>query len=476
MKWKQKPARSILSATIITMMSSQSVHSGAFQLYTEGSAAAIGNYAAGIAAEASDASTAWYNPAGLVLLKKQQVVVSGVGVFPSAKLTGTSTYDTDGDPPYIQSFNNLQGAEDALVPAFYYVKPLGERAAFGLSVVSPFGLSTSWTPSSPLRYSATSTRLTTINLSPELAGQLTDHVSLGLGLDLQYAKVKFNGVIGSPADLQYLSSFSEDGLPLPRTLDSISFNQGNSYAVGFHAGLLGRFNDNHTRLGVNYQSGTSHQFYGASVLIGPLAAENVELDSSPSSVFRTNMLSSNTIHLPDVLTLSAYQDMNSKIALLASAVYTGWSSFKQLQLNNIAASSAETGMHALINSSTVEDYRDVWRFALGANYHVTDKWMMRVGGGYDQTPTIDAQRDIRLPDSNRWALSIGSHYQPRSNVGVDIGYSYLFATNNPPINKTLVLNEANSTTVNAIAKVHVQLVGLQVVWNFDKPISNYVEK
>ena len=94
MKNKQYPIYSSISAAILSIMSSQISHAGAFSLYTESSAAAVGNYAAGVAAEAADASTAWYNPAGLVLLKKQEVLLSGVGVFPSTKLTGVSTFMT----------------------------------------------------------------------------------------------------------------------------------------------------------------------------------------------------------------------------------------------------------------------------------------------------------------------------------------------------------------------------------------------
>ena len=55
-------------------------YSGAFSLYTEGSASAVGNFAAGVAAEARDASIGWYNPAGLALIRNQQVVLGATGV------------------------------------------------------------------------------------------------------------------------------------------------------------------------------------------------------------------------------------------------------------------------------------------------------------------------------------------------------------------------------------------------------------
>ncbi len=456
MKRNNCPVRSIISAAVIAMMSSQAVHAGAFSLYTESSAAALGNYAAGIAAEAADASTAWYNPAGLVLLKKQEIVLSGIGVFPSSQLTGSSTFSAVGVPSYSQSFSNFQGAKEALVPAIHYALPLGDKAAFGLSLVSPFGLSTDYGTESPVRYAATLSRVRLIDLSPDIAGKLTKHVSFGAGLDLQWAQVDFNAVLGLP-NISFVNPHTT-----PTTYDSTSTNRGTSRGFGFHTGIMGVFNDNHTRVGINYQSKVPHQFTGTSTLKGRLADPDL---IDPAAEFSNNLLISNVINLPDIVTLSGYQDINSKLALLGSVVYTGWSSFKTLQLHNVAAFNPDLDPNqALTNTTAAENYRDVWRVAAGANYHVTDKWMMRAGTGYDQTPTVNSARDVRLPDASRWALSVGTHYQVRPNIGVDVGYSYLFATNNAIVDNTQLFGTDASYHVNATAKVDAQLVGAQLVW------------
>lgn len=447
---------------LMPLMLPQCVSAGAFSLYTESSTVAVGNYAAGVAAEVADASTGWYNPAGLVLLNKKELVASGVGVLPSTEISGVSTFNTEGYAPYIQSFSHLQGAKDALVPALHYAKPISDRAAWGFSIVSPFGLSTDWGTASPVRYSATLSQLMTINASPQIAGQLTEHYTAGLGLDLQWARVKFNSVLGSPASLQYLQSIG--GAVTPTTLDSTTDNRGTSFGVGFHAGLLGTYNDNHTRVGINYQSGISHMFEGSSTLTGRLADPEL---TNPDAVFSTNALYSNTIHLPSITTLSAYQDLTPHWALLGSIVFSNWSTFNQIALNNIAAYSPDVGVQELINTTSAEDYRNAWRFALGANYRVNDQWLIRTGGGYDQTPTVNAARDVRLPDSDRWALALGAHYQMRPNIGFDAGYSYLFGANTANVNKTQILGATSNNVINATGKNHAQLVGLQVVWDMD---------
>src|SRR3990167_8418853 len=228
----------------LVLFASQVGYAGGFSLYTEGSAAEVGNFAAGSAAEAADASIGWYNPAGLVFLQKHQILLSGVAVVPRSTLSGVSTYMTGIFPAYQQSFDALKGGREAVVPALHYTYPLGTRAAVGFNVVSPFGLSSHWPAQSPLRYAATLTKMTAVNASPALSGLITDHLAVGLGLDVQWAQVFFDGVAGSPAGLQYLESI---GAPVtPTFLDSSSSNQGTSIGIGFHGGVLGLFNDHHT--------------------------------------------------------------------------------------------------------------------------------------------------------------------------------------------------------------------------------------
>ncbi len=453
-------------------------YAGGFSLYTEGSPAAIGNFAAGIAAEGADASIGWYNPAGLVLIKKQQFVLGGVGVLPSAVLSGENTYTTlnpanpSGIPfVYSEGFSGLQGGQNAVVPSFHYALPLSDRVVFGLSVVSPFGLSTSYSPHSALRYAGTLSQFESVDVSPELGWELTDHLSFGIGLDVEYARVIFNRIIGSPA---LMTSAAE--VPAT-TVDSETYNSGSSSSVGFHSGILLMFNENHTRFGFNYQSHKTHDFKGYSQLTGPLADPTLNIledptAANPNATYRSNSLFSDDIPLPAILTLSAYQDVNAQWALLGSVVYSAWGAFKTISLNNIAVglpNPDESGfiIQTTANASTPQNYRDTWRLAVGANYHVNEQWMLRMGTGYDQTPTVIGDRDIRLPDVDRYALSIGAHYQMRPNLGFDLGYTYLLGVSNAVINNTTKISEFSSYNIKGQAKNQAQLLGLQVVWKID---------
>ena len=467
----KQPIRTLVSVAVVGILATSTVHAGAFSLYTEDSAASIGNYAAGIAAEAADASTGWYNPAGLALIRNKQAVFGGVGIFPVAKLTGTSTFSLSVLEPYTQSFSGLNGATYAFVPSSHFALPVGENLTFGLSVISPFGLSTDWAEDSPVRYQGTFTELLTTNVSPQFGAKVSENFAIGAGLDFQYARVKFNTMLGVPA------LFTAPGLN-PSAVDTLSYNNGNSIGVGFHAGVMGMFNDKHTRVGINYQSKMRHDFHGQSRLVGKLASPGLNLGdpasvnaANPDAVFKNNQLFSNPIQLPDVVTISGYHDVNEAFAVLGSFVWTGWNSFSTIQLNNVAAPSINTNnlsvSQVMVNSETTQAYTDAWRIALGANYHVNQKLMLRVGGGYDVTPTNDEHRDVRLPDGTRWALSVGAHYQMRPTIGFDLGYTHLFVPDESVLQRTENIGAAQYR-VNALASASVDLVGAQVVWTLDK--------
>ncbi|OYV54928.1 MAG: hypothetical protein B7X00_00940, partial [Legionella sp. 21-45-4] len=359
----QKHIKPLCFLSLFTVMHYQEACAGAFSLYTEASAVEIGNFAAGSAAEAPDASIGWFNPAGLVLLNKTQGVLSGVGVFPSTEISGVSHYFTAGYPSYSQAFDKLQGAKSDLVPAVHLAYPISDKAVIGVSLVSPMGESTNWTEDSPVRYAATQTKLLTVNAAPEMGVKVTEHVSVGAGLDLQWAQVTFNAILGAP------TVYQEFGVP--NLVDSTSINKGTSFGVGFHAGGLVQLNQKHSRIGLNYQSGISHKFYGYSSLNGKLADPAVASDpftANPYSEYLVNALNSNNVQFPNIVTLSWYQDLNNKWAVLGSLVYNGWNSFKTITLNHVAGFSVATEpQQTPVGTTAVEDYRDAWRLAAGIN-------------------------------------------------------------------------------------------------------------
>ena len=78
---------------------------------------------------------------------------------------------------------------DALVPAAYYSWQFRPDMWLGMSVNSPFGLSVRFPDAWAGRdYAAGSSNLKTYNATPSFAYRINDWISVGAGVQIQYAK------------------------------------------------------------------------------------------------------------------------------------------------------------------------------------------------------------------------------------------------------------------------------------------------
>ena len=114
-----------------------------FQLL-EQNASGMGQAYAGSAAVAEDASTVFFNPAGMALLApgKSHIAVGLDFIQPSAKFSNAGSTS----PALIPLSGGTGGDAGDMnyVPHAYIVVPLNERMSFGLGLGAPFGLKTEY--------------------------------------------------------------------------------------------------------------------------------------------------------------------------------------------------------------------------------------------------------------------------------------------------------------------------------------------
>jgi long-chain fatty acid transport protein len=427
----------LFSLAILSTTSTQ-IMAAAFQLW-EQDGASIANYHAGYAALAADASTAFYNPAGITRIKNQQIVLGGDTILTDFKYRGTIKVNTinAGNTAFTVT---AQGGNIAFVPHLHYVAPLSERLAFGFSVVVPFGLKTNYGSTTMLRYAATKTSVMVINISPVLAWQVNDQFSLGAGIDAQRMNAEFNSyaVLGDPET------------------DTRSANSAEDTAYGYHIGALFQLSPE-TRFGLSYHSKVDHHLKGTSTFSGPLAAFVNDGIRSFSSRATTN------VTLPAYTAFSVYQKVNPQIAMMGTVIYTQWNVFKNLVLNNL---SGAQGMEKSTSIRVVipEHYHNSWNFSVGGDYFATEQFILRGAIGYDQTPVNNQYRNPQLPDNNRYVFALGGHYQATKTIGFDLGWSHLFikqARVNPPTQVT----GTQRTTTNGNVIGAGDVYGMQLTWD-----------
>lgn len=411
------------------------VMAAAFQLW-EQDGASVGNYHAGYAAIAEDASTAFYNPAGITRIKNQQLVVAGNAVDPRFKYKGTVLVNTLSEDPQTVA---AQGGQFGFVPAFHYVAPISDTVGFGFSVDVPFGLKTDYGTTTALRYIATESSTTVIDVSPTLGIKVTDKASIGFGPDYQYMEGEFDQV----------GTFGGD------ESDSDGVNKANGSGYGFHVGVLYEFTPE-TRAGLSYHSKVAHHLSGNSSFTGPLAdAVGGPIISDRATV---------NITLPAYTALSMYHRMQSPFAVMASIIYTQWDSLQNLTFHNVAALlNVEPNRNVTVNIP--QHFQNSWNVAVGADYFANDNIILRAGMGYDQTPVQNAYRNVQMPDNDRYVIAFGGHYQASQALGLDVSWMHLFfntASVNPPAQVT---GDEIGITHGKVSGGADVLSG-QVTWNF----------
>lgn len=406
------------AAAVLAVIVSQQASAAGFAS-KEQSVTYLGNAFAGTASSSLDASTNWYNTAGLTELKHSQVVGAATWVTARIKLeNATARAGIPGPGPVVGASNPTEPKSSGVFPGLHAAYIINPKIALGFSISAPFGLKTSYGGNDIARYMATYSRLTTIDFSPGAAYKINNMWSVGAALDLLRVVATLNADTLTAGTRGYLN------------------NKATGWGVGAHAGVLFKPSES-TKMGLTYFSKMSPKLSGGVASFGPGVAGR-------STV-------SGTLNLPDRIVYSITQKFDDKWSAMADVEWTHWSVFKAVRFdyNN--------------GTNVTEDfyYKNAWRLSLGTDYHYNKCLTFKGGLSFDQTPVTDTYRGARLPDSNRYWVALGMSYKYNRNLSLDAGYAHIFFKN-APIN----LSTTQNRTLTGTYKASANLLGVQLVWNF----------
>jgi len=397
------------------------------------SVASLGEARSGGAAAADDASTNFYNPAGLVRIHNRQLMIGAIPSNNHQRFSGTMTNPGNtnifpaGSP--IQEGATTSNNARGIVTNAHFVYPLPPKLALGVSLLIPSGLGTNYASTSLVRYNIDYASIVTVELSPSIAYEIVPGFSVGVGLDELYMGTKNKTAVRTQ--------------PLTPD-DSIIYVAASNYATGWHAGLLYEFSPA-TRVGLSYRSqiithlnGTS-KFYpstGGLFPAGRIASYN----------FKT------TIPIASLTTLSAYHEINSFWTIMGSIEREGWGIWQYDHAYNNALGG---------DVSQERKLRDTWYFALGSRYKINESWLIRGGIDYSMSSTTTAHRDILITDPSIIGFGIGLRYQVSPPFILDVAYSHGFA-------KTVRINNtatSSGTTLTGNSYSSGNSLGAELTWN-----------
>lgn len=361
------------------------VSASGFQLQ-EQNASGLGNAYAGQAAAAENASTIFFNPAGMTYLPGKQISGAINLIKPSSQFSNSGTSTAPAGRPSPAGNGGDAGGLN-VVPNAYASWQLNSQLWLGLGITVPYGLATEYDQGWFGRFQSQKAEIKTIDINPSVAWKLNDAVSLGGGISIQRAEVKIDR-----------SAFVGVETASNLKLDDTS--------VGFNLGAMFKLSPA-TRIGISYRSSIKHDLSGTATVVG--------VGSAPIST---------TAKLPDTLAWSISHQVTPQWQLLGDITYTRWSKIKQVPITTTAAS--PLGPAGRVLDTFAFEFRDTYRVGIGTNYKMRDDFTLKLGVAYDKSPVTDQYRLATLPDNDRFWLAIGGKYQASKQLTLDFGYAYLF--------------------------------------------------
>ncbi len=374
----------------------------------------------------NDASVSYTNPAALVELPHQQLMVNPLGIVGSTKFTGTSTTPPFPYPAPVVQHGTARGSIKAFAPSFFYSIPITDRVAFGIGVTAPFGLGTEYKRTSMVRYAATTSQVVGIDLDPSLGFKFDDHLSFGAGFDILHLAVKL--------DNQY-------GPPLSPAGDSKLRNHVKGWGYGWHAGSLLKISPQ-TRFGLTYYSIIRAKTNGFS-----------EVDTPFNGWFKQDLQRINAA-LPARADFSAQHDLNARWTAMATMFYTNWESFDRIVMQNTM-----TPMGVSVPVTIPFNYHNGFDYSFGTTFRASEKWLFRGGLLILTTPSNNRDRGVGDPVGNANVVTLGFHYQQSEALSYDVGAGHSFF-------KKMKVNYTNPLTMlKGHSDTQTTVVGAQVNWN-----------
>ena len=320
----------------------------------------LGRSFAGAGVVGDDFSALGYNPAGMSINKTNGVQGGAAGILLHSDYEDVSGADQ----------GKRSSKMGRVLPHVFTQYKATDDLTLGAGFYTPYGLITDYSNDWFGKSHGIFSGLKVMDLSAGFSYQVHPMFSVGAAINGQYIHARLTKV----------------GVNM----------EGDDTGVGYMLGATFTPQKN-IRFGVSYRSKVSHELEGD---INNLIDIKAKLTT------------------PELMLISGAFDINDKLTLSASARWTKWQRFKNLDV-----------LHKQMNiplSSTHENWKNTWFYSIGADYKVNDNWTVRLGTAYDETVIKAPEyRTVRVPDGRRIFASLGLSYAT-GNWQYDLAYTHVW--------------------------------------------------
>lgn len=345
--------------------------------------------AAAVTASVDDASSIFYNPAGMARGEHFDLELGTTLIAPAFTFTPTSGAATN------------TKSEVVPPPHLYFAYGVTDELSLGIGVFSQYGLGFEWPDDFSGRFVTQKVGLQTFNINPSLAFRVGDRLRVGVGVQ----------IVRSTVDLVQKISFvdSEGSVELA----------GDAWGAGGNAGVQVELLPKMLTFGASFRSGVD------------LSYDNGKAHFSNVPVEFANTLKDQTgttdIQLPETLGLGLALHPFDALTVGLDVDYTAW------QRNDAIVLTFENPQ---LSKTEPKHWHYSWNYHLGGEYQLNPKLALRAGVLYDPTPSPVDTVGPDLPDANRLNLALGGGYR-FGDFRVDLGYQLIIFMPNKTTNPVL---------------------------------------
>ena len=425
-----------------------------FQL-TEQSSLGLGRAYAGAGIVGDDLSAVHYNPAGMTLLEGTRFQAGTTWISINADYDGI-----DGD----SENGRLKGQ---MIPAGYVTHQVNDKIWLGFAMTVPFGMGTEYDRNWSQNQRGTSSKIYTFDMNPNIAYKVSDFISLGAGVSVQYAKAKLGMGMGSIPGMGNIGHAKLEA---------------DSWDWGYNLGLMVSPTDK-LRFGLAYRSAITHDADGHTNLTNSdlLKLATAQLTNGLMTMDSITVNSSASLKTPDTVMLTSTWEASDKLRLSGLIRWANWSNFKTLKIHNSSSIDITGALGGLIENippqmlpevmdkvgqlseTRIEnDWQDTWLFSIGADYKINSDFTVRGGIAYETSP-IDKQdtRMAVIPDTDRLWLSLGASWYATKDLQFDMGATYLMGVGDKDL-----YDEVGGEKVGEYDTLDAYLFGIQMQYRF----------
>lgn len=324
---------------------------------------------------ANDATAIYWNPAGLAG-QGSSILVFGTDIIPMA------TYKLD-----IAGIDAKTNTNHYISPNAFFNYNMGDLSV-GLGVYVPAGLGAEWNATDfgfPEGYDLLS-KIGVVNISPAVAYQVTEQLSVGLAVNIYYAMFDMS-------QPQLVDTDGDSFVDTPMQFEETSTGMGYGVTIGLKYNLNEMFS-----IGASFRTKTNVTMNGT-VKFPAFAAFG-----APESEFDRD------VAWPTWIAGGVAIRPNDKLTIAFDGQYSMWSENEKLVATYKNA--VWNGAMTAGGDDTFElRWEDALQIRLGLEYVLSDDVVIRGGYYYDPAPAPDETVNVLFPSSTNNVVTGGLSYK-----------------------------------------------------------------